>query len=120
MDSINDFLQKTFYFGVGMAAYVAEKVETLDQTVTEWQTQTQQFVNELVERGERVAVESQWHSPTADQQISQLRDRLLELTHGDEELITRLVAQTKAYNPDRDLLWVYEKVIRDLERDRGL
>jgi polyhydroxyalkanoate synthesis regulator phasin len=124
MDSLNDFLQKTFYFGVGLTAYtiaqIEEQIGKLDESLTEWQTQTQQLVEELVQRGEQVVEQIQHLDGTAtDWQIAPLRRRLLELLRGNQELADRLVEQTAEQNPDRSLIWVYEKVIHDLERDRG-
>jgi hypothetical protein len=127
MDSVSDFFQKTFYFAVGLAAYTIDRVEKLDETLAEYQTYTQQAIAELsqvleemVQRGEQIINQAYSSSdPETDWQVAPLRRRLLELVNGDEELADRLVEQTALQNPDRSLVWVYEKAIYDLEHDRG-
>jgi hypothetical protein len=49
-----------------------------------------------------------------------LRRRLVMLLNGNESLATHLVEEAQDEYPDRSLMWIYEKVIHDLERDRGL
>lgn len=127
MDSINDFFQKTFYFAVGLTAYTVAKIEKLDETLVEWQTQTQeqiqeltQLVEELIHRGEQIVEQTYQPGDAAiDWQVAPLRRRLLKLVKGDQELADRLLKQIALQNPDRSSVWVYEKVIYDLEHDRG-
>lgn len=44
---------------------------------------------------------------------------LYRLVHGDAKMIERLVKHSRSRYPDQSEQWVWEKVIRDLERDRG-
>lgn len=50
---------------------------------------------------------------------SKTQYELYRLTHGDTKMIERLVKHSRSRNPDRPEQWIWEKVIRDLERDRG-
>lgn len=54
-----------------------------------------------------------------DQASRQLRKNLLSLLHDDRNTANRLVSQVKSNNPTRSINWCVEKVIYDLERDRG-
>jgi tetratricopeptide (TPR) repeat protein len=45
--------------------------------------------------------------------------RVMELLHSDRELAMRLISQVKQKNSNRSMNWCIEKVIYDLERDRG-
>lgn len=47
------------------------------------------------------------------------QNKLYRLTHGDVKMIDRLLIHTRSRNPDRPEQWIWEKVICDLERDRG-
>jgi polyhydroxyalkanoate synthesis regulator phasin len=121
MDSLNDLLQKTLYFGAGLASYTIEKIEHLDESVSALQAEVQQTVDELIARGEQVVTQTQQSSAaTTAWQVAPLHRRLVMLLNGNETLAKHLVDQTQAQNPDRSPVWVYEKVIHDLERDRGL
>lgn len=51
---------------------------------------------------------------------NQRRQRLLRLVGGYWEIAERLIDQAKAKYPGRTEQWYWEKVINDLERDRGL
>lgn len=57
-------------------------------------------------------------SPQHKRQLGMLDRKLTQMLHGDRTATQRLVAKTQARHPDRDLVWCYEKVIADLERDR--
>lgn len=48
-----------------------------------------------------------------------LQRRLLLLLHEDRQAATRLLAQAKLNHPHKSTDWYVEKVIYDLERDRG-
>ncbi|WP_009632709.1 hypothetical protein [Synechocystis sp. PCC 7509] len=48
-----------------------------------------------------------------------LQIKLLQLLNGDRNTANRLIASAKARNPDRTIDWCVEKVIFDLQRDRG-
>ncbi len=48
-----------------------------------------------------------------------LQTKLLRLLNGDRNTANRLIAALKARNPDRSIDWCAEKVIFDLQRDRG-
>ncbi len=48
-----------------------------------------------------------------------LQIKLLRLLHNDRHTANRLIALAKARNHDKSTDWWVEKVIFDLERDRG-
>jgi len=54
-----------------------------------------------------------------NQASRELQNKLLRLLYGDQELAMRLLSQIKMNNPGRSTNWCVEKVIYDLERDRG-
>ncbi len=47
------------------------------------------------------------------------QNELYRLVRGDRGTVERLIKYGRARYPDRSEQWVWEKVIRDLERDRG-
>lgn len=47
-----------------------------------------------------------------------LKARLLNLLNGDQRAASRLLKAAVWSNPGRDMNWYYDKVIRDLIRDR--
>ncbi|MBP0002456.1 MAG: tetratricopeptide repeat protein [Cyanobacteria bacterium SBC] len=49
-----------------------------------------------------------------------LRQRLLLLVGGHWELAERLIAQAKLYYPNRSEDWYIEKIVYDIERERGM
>lgn len=62
------------------------------------------------------------HSPTPEKKENtdnQLRQRLLRMVGGHWEIAQRLIEQAKNYYPGMAEHWYMEKVIQDLERDRG-
>lgn len=59
------------------------------------------------------------NSISLDQASRKLRKNLLSLLHDDRNTANRLVSQVKSNNPTRSINWCVEKVIYDLERDRG-
>ena len=48
-----------------------------------------------------------------------LQKELLRLLHDDRNTANRLLSQVKINNPNKSINWCIEKVIYDLERDRG-
>lgn len=54
-----------------------------------------------------------------DQASRELQKKLLRLLHDDQNTANRLLSQVKINNPTRSINWCVEKVIYDLERDRG-
>ena len=48
-----------------------------------------------------------------------LQKKLLRLLHDDQDTADRLLSQVKIKNPTKPINWCVEKVIYDLERDRG-
>lgn len=48
-----------------------------------------------------------------------LQKELLRLLHDDRNTANRLISQVKINNPNKSINWCVEKVIYDLERDRG-
>ncbi|MGG6266298.1 hypothetical protein ACQ4M3_08880 [Leptolyngbya sp. AN03gr2] len=44
---------------------------------------------------------------------------LYRLVRGDKAMVARLTEYERSRNPDRPEQWIWEKVIHDLERDRG-
>jgi hypothetical protein len=57
-------------------------------------------------------------SPKA-QANPRLQKQLLRLLHNDEKVANRLVAHAQRLHPGRSADWIVEKVIYDLQRDRG-
>ena len=54
-----------------------------------------------------------------EQASRQLQKKLLRLLHDERDTANRLLYQAKLKNPNRSVDWYVEKVIYDLERDRG-
>jgi hypothetical protein len=48
------------------------------------------------------------------------RRRTIVLAGHDMERVERLLANVRRNNPDRSEQWYWEKVLHDLERDRGV
>jgi len=48
-----------------------------------------------------------------------LQIKLLRLLNGDRHTANRLIALAKTRNPSKSIDWCVEKVIFDLQRDRG-
>ncbi len=61
----------------------------------------------------------QENSISLDQASRGLQKKLLTLLHNDRETANRLLVHLKRQNPNRSVNWCVEKVIYDLERDRG-
>ena len=54
-----------------------------------------------------------------DQASRKLQQKLMRLLHDDRDTASRLLSQIKNKNPNKSINWYVEKVIYDLERDRG-
>lgn len=54
-----------------------------------------------------------------EQASQKLQKKLLLLLNGDRNTATRLMQLAKARNPQKSVDWCVEKVIFDLQRDRG-
>ena len=54
-----------------------------------------------------------------EQANRKLQKKLLRLLHDERDTANRLLYQVKLKNPNRSVDWYAEKVIYDLERDRG-
>lgn len=54
-----------------------------------------------------------------DQARRELQKKLLSLLHNDLNTASRLLSHVEMKNPGRSINWYVEKVIYDLERDRG-
>jgi hypothetical protein len=59
------------------------------------------------------------NSLSIDKASPQLRQKLLRLMHNDRAGANRLLTGAKLNHPSRSINWLAEKVIYDLERDRG-
>ena len=62
---------------------------------------------------------SRHHGATFDQVSHSLRNKLLRLLHEDYGAASRLFAHTSVKYPGKAPNWYVEKIIYDLERDRG-
>lgn len=54
-----------------------------------------------------------------EQASRKLQKKLLRLLHDERDTANRLLSQAKLKNPNKSVDWYVEKVIYDLERDRG-
>ncbi|HEY9779246.1 MAG TPA: hypothetical protein V6D09_03785 [Leptolyngbyaceae cyanobacterium] len=54
-----------------------------------------------------------------EQANGKLRKKLMRLLHDDRETANRLLSQAKLKHPNKSVDWYADKVIYDLERDRG-
>ena len=54
-----------------------------------------------------------------EQASGKLRKKLMRLLHDDRETANRLLFQAKLKHPNKSVDWYADKVIYDLERDRG-
>lgn len=50
--------------------------------------------------------------------IKQLERRLSGLLHGDKQAVHRILSNLRKTYPKQSVLWLYEKAIWDIERDR--
>ncbi|RUR83476.1 hypothetical protein ACF3DV_15165 [Chlorogloeopsis fritschii PCC 9212] len=63
--------------------------------------------------------EQQTSTIRLEQASRKLQRKLINLLHDDRDAATRLLNQAKQKNPNKTIDWYAEKVIYDLERDRG-
>lgn len=66
-----------------------------------------------------LSLNSKEYPITIGQASRKLQKQLLRLLHDDQATANRLLSQVKIKNPNRSVDWCVEKVIYDLERDRG-
>ncbi len=128
MKDFTDLVQKTFYFGVGVASLAAEETTKNLKVLGE---QAQKIANELIDEGkiacekisqdfdnvvgtENLGCQQQNVSP---QPSEKLKRKLLTLVKGDLDTALRLVNAEKLKNPGRSEDWYWEKVIYSYERD---
>ncbi|NER37553.1 MAG: hypothetical protein F6J93_26920 [Oscillatoria sp. SIO1A7] len=128
MNKWSDLAKKTLYLAAGAASQIAEETEKglnkLGDKTQELLGDTQEFLEEMIERGE-AEVSGANMPPKASQKVSHLRQpsaklkrQLSALVLGDMELADRLLASAREKYPNQSEDWYWEKVIRDLERDR--
>ncbi|NJO42380.1 MAG: hypothetical protein HC769_29475 [Cyanobacteria bacterium CRU_2_1] len=65
------------------------------------------------------ASQHQSHSPVSSQANRFLLRKLMRLLHEDHQAAARLLAQAEIKHPGKSADWYVEKVIFDLQRDRG-
>ena len=126
MDELNDLAKKTFYLAFGVASHVAQEAEKnlheLGSEAQKFLDETQEFIEDSIARGE--AEVNGWNmSPKSQPSNSaepspQLTRQLYNLICGDMELADRLLTKVRQKYPNQSEDWYWEKVIRDLERDR--
>ncbi|MFQ4146765.1 hypothetical protein [Chlorogloeopsis sp. ULAP02] len=63
--------------------------------------------------------EQQTSTIRLEQTSRKLQKKLINLLHDDRDAATRLLTQAKQKYPGKSIDWYAEKVIYDLERDRG-
>ena len=67
----------------------------------------------------RKATKHPWQFAQGNKPSKHLEAKLVRLLNGDMLAAKRLIALAKTKNPDRSMDWCVEKVIFDLQRDRG-
>lgn len=67
----------------------------------------------------RLSPKSEENTIRLDRASRKLQKKLMRLLHDDRDTANRLVSQVKMKNPNRSIDWYVDKVIYDLERDRG-
>lgn len=50
---------------------------------------------------------------------SKIQQELYRLVYGDQAMADRLLKQARVRHPGKSEQWIWEKVVEDLERDRG-
>jgi hypothetical protein len=73
----------------------------------------------LYHSSSKISPKSEENTIRVDQASRKLQKKLLRLLHDDRDTANRLVSQVKMKNPNRSIDWYVDKVIYDLERDRG-
>ena len=75
--------------------------------------------NNLFKSNSELSAESKENTIRLEQASRELQKKLLRLLHNDRDTANRLLFQVKMRNPNKSSDWYVEKVIYDLERDRG-
>ncbi len=57
-------------------------------------------------------------SPEESKKSNEIAKSLYRRMHGDKKAIERLFVNAYRRNPDKSELWVWEKILSDLDRDR--
>lgn len=70
--------------------------------------------------GLKTSSDSKENVISIDHASRKLQKKLLTILHNDRDAANRLLAQAKFRNPNKSIDWCVEKVIYDLERDRGM
>lgn len=127
MEELNELAKRALYLAVGAANQMAEEVE---KNFNELSSQAQEFfedpekaLEDLIERGEAelngANMPPNWYQDrNGPRPSARLRSQLYALVRGDTELADRLLVKVRQKYPDQSEDWYWEKVIRDLERDR--
>lgn len=128
MEELNDLAKRALYLAVGAATQVAEEVEKnlneLGSRSQEFMEDPQGVLEDLIERGEAelngANVPPNWGQQAGNRPrpSARLRRQLYGLVSGQMELADRLLASARQKYPNQSEDWYWEKVIRDLERDR--
>lgn len=80
---------------------------------------TKRSKNRSSNRANRPSYDSNDSQIRIEQVSRQLQQKLLLLLNGDRNTANRLLNLAKTRNPQKSIQWCAEKVIFDLERDRG-
>ena len=127
MKDFADLIQKTFYFGVGVASFA---VEETTKNLQELGDQAEKIANELIDEGKIVyekishdfenvvGTENLGHKQNVSPQPSEkLKKKLLSFVKGDLDTALRLVNLEKRKHPGKSEDWYWEKAIYSYERD---
>lgn len=74
---------------------------------------------QLLASSSRLELKSKQDPIILNQASRKLQNQLMKLLHDDRATANRLLSQVKIKNPNKSTDWYVEKVIYDLERDRG-
>lgn len=74
---------------------------------------------QLLASSSRPELKSKQDPINLNQASRKLQNQLMKLLHDDRDTANRLLSQVKIKNPNKPTDWYVEKVIYDLERDRG-
>lgn len=81
-------------------------------------TRTKSLLNSTTPHSNSRSLNSK-HDIGINQASRKLQKQILRLLHDDRETANRLLSQVKMKNPNKSIDWCVEKVIYDLDRDRG-
>jgi hypothetical protein len=76
-------------------------------------------VNTHIKSSSSISTKGQGNTKRFEGASYKHQKKLLKLLHNDRETASRLLSHAKQKNPNRSMNWCVEKVIYDLERDRG-